>query len=342
MLRKIERINAREAKRDFKNFVVTQTPVIILDLYSNESLLNISSPVQLAEELGDIELTIGSNYYDKFLSDEPSESKFKDYVITLKKYLDSIMHIPEIDLLCREQRLPAMMQARFAVPDLIQVLPNPDAVQMMYVANDRTVAPLHFDGDFREVLFTQIVGKKKIYLVEPRFSARLNPIKNFSGIPIHRFEENEKDEFFAFNHAYHCHLDPRETLYIPKLWWHQLENQGITMAASVRFGTTSHNKLLQSLPLNYLTQNIARELFDPITGESRNESVFKQLVSAVEETSLTENHKTESLLAILKNIYSELCPSSVQIPYLSSWFENEVKNNAKKFELLYGTFKGKA
>ena len=341
MLRTIERISASEARRNFKDYIVQQKPVIIRDLYPSETLLQIDSPQKMADELGEIEITIGSNYYDKFLMDEADRPKIKDYVIKISKYISIAEQIPEMNLLCREQIMPAEVAKHFKIPDLIQVLSEPNPRQMIYVGNDQTVAPLHFDGDLREVLFTQIVGKKEIYLIEPGFAARLNPIKNFCGIPVHHLSDHERKNFFAFNDAFHCVLEPQETLYIPKLWWHFLKNIGITMAASVRFGTSPHSKMLQTLPFNYLTQNINRALLDPITGTVKDEAILDKLMSANTSVYSSEQERMESVLKVLKEVYGTLCPSAVQLPYLSNWFENEIQKNPKKFQLMYGFSKTK-
>lgn len=336
MLHSIERITAKQAETLFKDHLLEQKPVIIKDLYPGHPLLLLNSPDKMAQEMGDTELLVGQNFYDKFLS-EDSTPKFKDYSISLEKYLSLIRETPSLELLCREQRVPQELHDRYPLlPKLVETVSQPDPIQMMYVANNKTVAPLHFDLDLREVLFTQVAGAKEIFLVSPEYGARLLPIRNFSGIPTYKFSEIEKKEFFSYCHAHHCVLESGETLYIPKLWWHQLENIGITMAFSVRFGASPHMRQLGLLPFNYLTQNILKSLLHPLTGLVKDDALLKKMMAIYYSTYASELERAQTLWTEWKKIVRDLCPQAVQTEYAPYWFTEEIWKNSEKLKIFLG------
>jgi len=325
---------------DFNKYIMEQQPVIITDLYKKSPISKIDSIESFESEFGDVSLIIGKNYYDRDLLSDSSDNS-EDELITVREFFTLIRDNPKTPKLCREQIIPTKIKDFFSVPDISKSNSILCPSSKIYVANEGHVAPLHFDLDQREVLFTQIVGKKNIYLVRPELSARFCPIRNFSGIPVHLFSEEEKKHFFAFNKAFVCKLEPGETLYMPKLWWHYIENIGVTAAFNVRFGLASPSMKLRSLPANYLTQNISRDLIDPVTREASDPELIDKLVdvffdqysSPLERITATEN--------ALQFAYNEICKTALKTPYLPEWYKSLQNYDQKKQMLYFGYYEPK-
>jgi hypothetical protein len=253
-MKPISRIKAGDVK-DFAFYVLNREPVIITDLYSNDPIAEIKSLDGLENRAGSLPIRIGPNYFRKFYEGGKNTVKAPpDRIVTISEYLALIESNPETEVYCREEKMPPLIRNWLNPPLRVgsQEITRPHF--KIYLANHGLVAPLHFDLDQREVLFTQVIGRKRIYLVNPNFTHRLQPIRNFSGIPVHLFDDAEKRAFFEYHEAFECTLEPGETLYMPKLWWHFLENHGITFAFNTRFGLTPTGLRLRLLPSNHFTQ----------------------------------------------------------------------------------------
>jgi len=336
-LRPIARVSSRELK-DFRANLREQEPIIITDLYRGSRIAEVDSIGRAAQEFGDIRLEIGRSYFDQHYDEPQSQAHEPDETLSLRDYFALLERVPGTDRFCREQALPPLVRSAFDLPGISRLGPESKPVCMIYAANDGLVAPLHFDLDQREVLFTEVLGRKRIYLVRPGLAARLCPIRNFCSFPVHRFAEEEREAFFAFNDAHTCLLEPGETLYIPKLWWHYLANVGVTLAFNVRFGLAPASVRLRTLPSNYLNQNVSRELVDPLTGKASDPRCVEQLLAAFYGDYPGPEERLHATVAALQEAYSSVCASSLQKPYLSGWFKALMQQTPAKEALYYGYY----
>ena len=235
-------------------------------------------------------------------------------------------------MLCREQVMPNMMRSTFELPrHTHSMYTGPlSSVCYVYAARDGLVAPLHFDKDQREVLFTQLLGKKRIFLVNPIEAGRLFPIQNASGIPVHRLSPSERENFFSYVSAYECTLSPGETLYMPKLWWHHLENIGTTMAFNVRMGLQPANCKLNLLPMNFMLQNLSRKLIDPIYGVIEPE-IYNKLFHVYFGYYNDHNQKLMDLVALYREAFERFCPLAMERNTFPDWFYHLLKTDLKHY-----------
>ncbi len=165
------------------------------------------------------------------------------------------------------------------------------------------------------MLFTQVVGKKRIYLIHPNFSARFFPFLNNSGIAVHKFEEEERQQFFKFNQAFECILEPGETLYIAKLWWHYLENIGTTVAFNVRFGLTPFNRRLRAFPATYLLQNLSRVLVDPVKMRVNFEMIYQNLIETYFKKYSSSEKRYKAHNNVMQEAFQTLCKGAIKVVY---------------------------
>jgi ribosomal protein L16 Arg81 hydroxylase len=93
-----------------------------------------------------------------------------------------------------------------------------------------TVTPLHHDA--MNVLFNQVVGRKRFRLISPLESPYLyNSVSVYSDVDI--LEPNiERFPLFAHAHPIELVLEPGETLFVPVGWWHHVESLDLSISVS--------------------------------------------------------------------------------------------------------------
>ena len=271
---RLEKLSISDFKR---HFLAKSKPVIIRNLYKNQKILKLTSRQKLIKTLGDVEIGIGQNYYESAgkrhsISDE-------NYTCTVDEYFRLIKGEPNLSLLLREMPAPTILTNMINEPKISKINPYSHSTSFMYMARGGLVAPMHYDGDHREVLFTQLLGKKRIFLLPPSSSPQMYPIRNASGYAFMKMPENKRCAILEALGAQSCILAPGETLFIPSLWWHYLENIGTTFAFNVRFEISPYLKRLRTLPIHYMIQLAADLLINKQTYKPTNKSIYYKLLT---------------------------------------------------------------
>jgi hypothetical protein len=119
-----------------------------------------------------------------------------------------------------------------AVPELARDVRTPEVVRgaprtALWISTTGKRAFTHFDVDHS--LLTQVVGKKRIYLMRPRALVRLHvsPIfdRNWPQSPVDLAAPNlTRFPRMAGAEIFECVIGPGEALFIPALWWHQVHS----------------------------------------------------------------------------------------------------------------------
>lgn len=151
---------------------------------------------------------------------------FQKYVFDLDNediaYIAQHNWINQIPLLARD----------FEIPDICDIFLNPQmnsVMTHMWFGVKGTLTPLHYDK-YNNV-FTQIVGRKYILLVDPQFSQLLSDgTDNTSRIIDENFSDFLQKHNIPFNEVI---LQPGESLLIPSKWWHQVKS--LTFSISISF-----------------------------------------------------------------------------------------------------------
>ncbi|KAK7574138.1 hypothetical protein V9T40_011329 [Parthenolecanium corni] len=101
-----------------------------------------------------------------------------------------------------------------------------------------TVSPLHYDP--KHNFLAQVVGKKRVFLIDPKWSENVYPYDDFllfntaqvdlENIDYEKFPKFENTEIFE------CILEAGEMLYIPPKWWHHIRAQSVSFSVSFWWG----------------------------------------------------------------------------------------------------------
>lgn len=119
------------------------------------------------------------------------------------------------------------------IPELLEDIEMPqyilDPEQQItnaWIGMAGTQSPLHFDK--YDNFFCQVVGYKRIYLIDPAHHIALPSRDNTIGVELH------PREFLPLGvSVYCCILGPGDLCYIPKHWWHHVE--AVSNSISVSF-----------------------------------------------------------------------------------------------------------
>lgn len=153
---------------------------------------------------------------------------FRKYVFNSNNenvaYIAQHNWIHQIPLLARD----------FEVPDICDIFLNPKMDRVMthmWFGVKGTLTPLHYDKYSN--VFTQIVGRKYILLVDPKFSQILsNGSDNNSRIIDENVSNFLRKHNILFNEVI---LQPGESLLIPPKWWHQVKSLSFSISISFWF-----------------------------------------------------------------------------------------------------------
>lgn len=126
----------------------------------------------------------------------------------------------------------------------------------IWIGSRDTRSGLHLDGDHN--LFTQVMGRKHVFLVPPEQSPLVYPlVSDFckSQVDVEAFANGRGDarRFPGFQRALlmEAIVHPGDVLFIPALWWHHLRSLDISISVSHHltssFSLLAHARLLGSL-----------------------------------------------------------------------------------------------
>jgi lysine-specific demethylase 8 len=135
-------------------------------------------------------------------------------------------------LTARADELPADFE--HALPPPVYSRDAPWQVMKCWLLPTGTVSDLHFD--LADNLHTVIFGTKRFTLVHPRESSCVYPNRLVDSIPNGCQVDIEQPDFERFPrlagvHLLIAELEPGDTLYIPRRWWHH--GRTVALALSV-------------------------------------------------------------------------------------------------------------
>jgi lysine-specific demethylase 8 len=231
----------------------------------------------------------------------------------LAAYLDYIRESPGTRRMCSEKPTPSALLQLFSLPPYDRY---EDAISSFFVGNAGNFAHLHFDGDYRHVLFYQLFGTKRFILIPPREGRKLNAVGNNAFWSIENFSDDDKRQFVDYVNGYDCLLQPGETLYMPAAIWHYVEYVATSMSCNLRFGRNRYTRFFaNSFHMNAHLQNIAWKMADPAVVSDRYAGVFAELSAAHAKPADSAAAKYETLQTLFEKICAEICPEFPQQPY---------------------------
>ena len=292
-----------------------QRPVVIRNLYAGQPISRVTTAETARAHLGRMPIRLNKNYYharswrlDRF------ECRFSDYC-------DLVEREPSTRLQVTEQLAPRALTKLFALSPYADINRFEDPRCFFFAANRGMFAPLHFDGDHRHVLLTQVVGRKRVVLIPPARAKHLFPILNFSAVDLHAYGEKERRRFLNYLDASIAVLHPGDTLFIPKLWWHYVEYVDFGVSFNLRFGRTPHGRVLAALPIHHYLQNLSGEIVDEGTATLRHPKAFERMLISYFSPAVTPYARYRRLLAVYEDLYGSLCPDAPQGSYIGGFFD---------------------
>ena len=306
-LNNVERIKSPNAGAFVEEVVAKQRPVILTDLFAGQRIFELSEPGLAAIHLKDIQLR-AIRVTENFLL--PTKS----HTCSFEQYRQWITDNPNCCLWCY-QPLPESLRALFTPPPYVDPRTD-DLSALFYISTSQLRLSLHFDVDFKQNLMTQVLGRKRYILIPPRFSKRLNPYFNYSQIALANYSEPEKLAFVKYNDGFDCIVDPGETLFIPKSWWHYVEYLSFSITVSLRYAKSPFSQVFTLLPRCYLLQNIGNSLIDERRGAVIREDCYKSLIESYYRNSSSVSALHQRFYKTKEDIYAEVCLDSLQGKYV--------------------------
>ncbi|GEM_PF-2156327 len=325
----ISRIRAPSTQTFWRKYLWVHRPVVIRNLYAGQPIAKVQSWADVDRHFGGIDLRVSKNYYDCY------GKAIQQYRCTLRDYHRLTEDDPSTPYFCIEQAAPRTLTRYYRIPECARV-PNTDTIRRdFFVAAKGLTSSIHFDGDQRHVLLTQVSGRKRVVLIHPRYAKRLLPVDHFCATAFQNYSEREKKRFLKYFHAYETVLNPGDTVYIPKLWWHYTEYLDFGMTFNVRFGRTPYDQLLATLPRHYYLQNISLRLVNDRTGATLDGDVIDQIFRAYFSDYPSPAVRRDKMVELYGRLYRRLCPDSLQGTYISRDFDPALPATEKKVRKQY-------
>ncbi|WP_061009096.1 hypothetical protein [Vibrio sp. CUB2] len=193
------------------------------DFHSLSKLTSINFPNSeevIANSIGDVEFDFSENYYDMFVRNGgPGCGKIHKY--TFNDWLNGLV---PYQLCSSAKRAPINLLKKIPLPVLLKES-NEKAVSQFFLGYKGQRAHAHFDQDFKDVIFYNLSGRKKIYV----------------GYPSLKYYERSKSnwitdhDWFLRNADDIIELGPLEVAFIPMSVWHAVEYLEDSISINFRF-----------------------------------------------------------------------------------------------------------
>jgi hypothetical protein len=220
-----------------RDFLRRGRPVVLTDLFAGAPIAELADAASAVAGAGDAPLAVQRNYLEAILGtgdrSDPRPS-------TLGALLGDLGRDPGLDTVSIEHPTPAALLDRMPLPSRWSLGEDAtDAISHCFVAGAGGYTHLHYDQDQRHVLLYQVFGSKRVVVVHPRETHKLDPmaepgVQRCSGVLLHRMDDDDKVAFLRYVRAWDCVIEPGETLVIPAMAWHHVEYLDTALSVSWR------------------------------------------------------------------------------------------------------------
>ena len=222
----IERRPRVDADELFDTYWAGNVPVVLTEAIADWPALSRWSFADFRQRLGNVEVEVCTGRD----GDPEPDRNFGDHLETmpLAGYLDRVEDAGESNDLYmiahnRTMERPAMATL-FDDIRLDETIFDPDELSQgctLWLGPAGTLTPLHHDST--NILFCQIVGRKKVWLIPPYEASLLDDMRGFYASfdprqPRRGWPEAHRDVRMA-----ELVLEPGEALFLPAGWWHQIQ-----------------------------------------------------------------------------------------------------------------------
>jgi lysine-specific demethylase 8 len=300
--RSVDRIPAPSGEVFRAEYMRPQRPVILQGLFAGQDIDRIRTEEEARATFGNMPLPIHNEYLTSLA--EPASTA---EIMTLAAYLDFVRENPATRKMCSEKPTPPDLLKSFQLPAYDRY---EDAISSFFVGNAGNFAHLHFDGDYRHVLFYQVFGTKRFILIPPPQGQKIAAIGNNAFWCLENFTEEDKRQFVEFVGGYECMLHPGETLYMPACIWHYVEYTTNCMSYNLRFGRNRYTRFFaQSFHMNTALQNIAWKMVDEDVAREKYQDAFDELAAANRQDYPTAQEKQIAIQCLLDRLCAQISPS---------------------------------
>jgi ribosomal protein L16 Arg81 hydroxylase len=281
VLNNVERISVPPSETFFHDYILQQQPVIMTNLFDEVPLRSQTTLPQVRQSLADLTIEVRPNYIAQLLNPTPGQGERQ---IAIESFLDELEANPETMDACSEYPTPSELIAQLPLKHFRQLQDERDLYSNLFIAGSKNYAHLHYDADQRDVLLYQCFGIKRIVIIHPRQTQKLDPIhradlRRTSSIFLENLSEAEKTAFLNYTQAWDTLLYPGETIYMPAMCWHYIEYLEPALSVGYRLGRNSYNQRLAALfPAPSVdVQALAIALIHPTKAQEEHSEWLKQL-----------------------------------------------------------------
>lgn len=250
----IDRVDGITREEFQEKYMKPQKPVIIKHFYGKDAPLYKKWTFDyFKKELGDIEVGI----YDvegKKRKDDRSYKGANDFM-KFGDYLDMVQAGPT-------SRRLFLFNVFKHKPDLFKDFEFPNVADrvlkrlpLAFFGGEGAVTRIHRDMDNSNVYLTELHGRKRVVLFDPKYSDMLYryPFGTHTSIDINN-PDYEKYPALDKVVGYDCIIEAGDTVFMPSGWWHHIEYQSAGIGFSMRSISPKTTTLLRGLyQIGFLT-----------------------------------------------------------------------------------------
>jgi lysine-specific demethylase 8 len=206
-------------------------PLVLAGAFADSGAVRSWTPERVAARHGGTKVSVWTGLP---AAGSPFDGTVRDHqrVVTLADFTENLLGHPGSYL---TQAPLTMFPGLSGGISLAAVTPPPARPESLWVGNS-THSGLHFD--LADGLLAQVYGVKTATLVRAGQFSRLYPYPE-----MHLKSRVDPDDFdpkafprFAGAGRFTARLEPGDALFIPRLWWHHLVSDGISMSVNTWFG----------------------------------------------------------------------------------------------------------
>lgn len=232
----IDAVNAISGPEFFDRYYLRHRPVLIRGALAGAQSVRTWTPSALAERFGAerVEITTGRE------ADPDYESNFRTTTgwVTMRELADRLLAKPEGNdyyLVARNDffRNPAFVPLRreIGVPaDIVDPESPMSGAVKLWIGPAGTVTPLHFDQ--HAILFAQIYGRKRFWLVPPFEASNLYLHRRFYSAVDPEAPDLLRFPRFGEANVAEIVVDPGDLLFLPAGWFHCVRSLDISISAT--------------------------------------------------------------------------------------------------------------
>lgn len=228
---KIDTVEGIDCQTFLRDYFYKQKPVIIKGLLKGTPAAEKWCMEYIKEKLGNVEVDVYDNNIKKTTAYTHGDLKmpFSNFIDTIMQdkptgyrlfLFDGFKH-------CHDLRKD------FPCPDMFKGILG--KIGFMFFGGKSTNVRMHFDIDMSNVMHTQFVGRKRVFLFSPENNDLLykTPLNTYS---VADFDNPDYEKFPGLKYAkgYDIMLEHGDTLFMPSGYWHYMMYQDGSFGVAYR------------------------------------------------------------------------------------------------------------